>query len=185
MPNEPNNKNKNLLSIYFLFHFIVLVSQIPLTNLFVFCCFCLLLPSSGRHHVLLVFICCCCCCWQLFSTLMALFLSNLTGIYTHWPKEKAQRKAFIETRQCIEARLRTQRENQQQVCIKKRKYLSIYECMCVCIRLHYNTHTISYKIAKQKQSCCRGRMNKPLYCYSLTQRTLLKSLHQWIIEFVR
>uniref|UniRef100_A0A1I8N6E6 adenylate cyclase n=1 Tax=Musca domestica TaxID=7370 RepID=A0A1I8N6E6_MUSDO len=53
--------------------------------------------------------------WQeLFSTLMALFLSNLTGIYTHWPKEKAQRKAFIETRQCIEARLRTQRENQQQ-----------------------------------------------------------------------
>ncbi|KNC26256.1 hypothetical protein FF38_01147, partial [Lucilia cuprina] len=53
--------------------------------------------------------------WQeLFSSLMALFLSNLTGIYTHWPKEKAQRKAFIETRQCIEARLRTQRENQQQ-----------------------------------------------------------------------
>uniref|UniRef100_A0A1A9UIG2 adenylate cyclase n=1 Tax=Glossina austeni TaxID=7395 RepID=A0A1A9UIG2_GLOAU len=53
--------------------------------------------------------------WQeLFCTLMALFLSNLTGIYTHWPKEKAQRKAFIETRQCIEARLRTQRENQQQ-----------------------------------------------------------------------
>uniref|UniRef100_A0A1A9W399 adenylate cyclase n=1 Tax=Glossina brevipalpis TaxID=37001 RepID=A0A1A9W399_9MUSC len=53
--------------------------------------------------------------WQeLFCTLTALFLSNLTGIYTHWPKEKAQRKAFIETRQCIEARLRTQRENQQQ-----------------------------------------------------------------------
>nr|XP_036228094.1 uncharacterized protein LOC106620232 [Bactrocera oleae] len=53
--------------------------------------------------------------WQeLFCSLLALFLSNLTGIYTHWPKEKAQRKAFIETRQCIEARLRTQRENQQQ-----------------------------------------------------------------------
>ncbi|XP_036336687.1 adenylate cyclase type 6-like [Rhagoletis pomonella] len=53
--------------------------------------------------------------WQeLLCSLLALFLSNLTGIYTHWPKEKAQRKAFIETRQCIEARLRTQRENQQQ-----------------------------------------------------------------------
>ncbi|XP_053957170.1 uncharacterized protein LOC128862519 [Anastrepha ludens] len=53
--------------------------------------------------------------WQeLFCSLLALFISNLTGIYTHWPKEKAQRKAFIETRQCIEARLRTQRENQQQ-----------------------------------------------------------------------
>jgi len=46
---------------------------------------------------------------------VALLLANLTGVYTHWPKEKAQRKAFIETRQCIEARLRTQRENQQQV----------------------------------------------------------------------
>ncbi|XP_067645712.1 uncharacterized protein [Eurosta solidaginis] len=53
--------------------------------------------------------------WQeLLCSLLALLVSNLTGIYTHWPKEKAQRKAFIETRQCIEARLRTQRENQQQ-----------------------------------------------------------------------
>ncbi|XP_017956108.1 uncharacterized protein LOC108651148 [Drosophila navojoa] len=53
--------------------------------------------------------------WQeLLCTCIALLLANLTGIYTHWPKEKAQRKAFIETRQCIEARLRTQRENQQQ-----------------------------------------------------------------------
>ncbi|KAH8319317.1 hypothetical protein KR067_004024 [Drosophila pandora] len=53
--------------------------------------------------------------WQeLLCTLVALLLANLTGVYTHWPKEKAQRKAFIETRQCIEARLRTQRENQQQ-----------------------------------------------------------------------
>ncbi|XP_068149240.1 LOW QUALITY PROTEIN: uncharacterized protein [Drosophila tropicalis] len=53
--------------------------------------------------------------WQeLLCTSVALVLANLTGIYTHWPKEKAQRKAFIETRQCIEARLRTQRENQQQ-----------------------------------------------------------------------
>ncbi|ALC43989.1 CG43373 [Drosophila busckii] len=53
--------------------------------------------------------------WQeLLCTCVALLLANLTGVYTHWPKEKAQRKAFIETRQCIEARLRTQRENQQQ-----------------------------------------------------------------------
>ncbi|XP_051860460.1 adenylate cyclase type 6 isoform X2 [Drosophila albomicans] len=53
--------------------------------------------------------------WQeLLCTCIALLLANLTGVYTHWPKEKAQRKAFIETRQCIEARLRTQRENQQQ-----------------------------------------------------------------------
>ncbi|KAH8286908.1 hypothetical protein KR018_009039, partial [Drosophila ironensis] len=51
---------------------------------------------------------------EILCTLVALLLANLTGVYTHWPKEKAQRKAFIETRQCIEARLRTQRENQQQ-----------------------------------------------------------------------
>lgn len=47
--------------------------------------------------------------------MIALLCTNLAGVFTHWPREKAQRKAFIETRQCIEARLRTQRENQQQV----------------------------------------------------------------------
>uniref|UniRef100_A0A1B0GMZ0 adenylate cyclase n=1 Tax=Phlebotomus papatasi TaxID=29031 RepID=A0A1B0GMZ0_PHLPP len=51
---------------------------------------------------------------QLTSTAVALICTNLAGAYTHWPREKAQRKAFLETRQCIEARLRTQRENQQQ-----------------------------------------------------------------------
>lgn len=38
----------------------------------------------------------------------------MTGILLHSPKEKAQRKAFLETRQCVEARLKIQRENQQQ-----------------------------------------------------------------------
>ncbi|XP_059621799.1 adenylate cyclase type 6 [Phlebotomus argentipes] len=51
---------------------------------------------------------------QLASSAVALLCINLAGAYTHWPREKAQRKAFLETRQCIEARLRTQRENQQQ-----------------------------------------------------------------------
>lgn len=52
---------------------------------------------------------------QISSTVIALICTNLAGVFTHWPREKAQRKAFIETRQCIEARLKTQRENQQQV----------------------------------------------------------------------
>lgn len=52
---------------------------------------------------------------QLICTLIALLCTNIAGIFTHWPREKAQRKAFLETRQCVEARLRTQRENQQQV----------------------------------------------------------------------
>ncbi|XP_031621838.1 adenylate cyclase type 6 [Contarinia nasturtii] len=51
---------------------------------------------------------------EIGSTVIALLCTNLAGVFTHWPREKAQRKAFIETRQCIEARLRTQRENQQQ-----------------------------------------------------------------------
>ncbi|XP_037075089.1 adenylate cyclase type 5-like isoform X2 [Pollicipes pollicipes] len=39
---------------------------------------------------------------------------NMAGVFTHYPSELAKRKAFLETRQCIEARLVTQRENQQQ-----------------------------------------------------------------------
>lgn len=52
---------------------------------------------------------------KLFSVVISLICTNAAGIFTHWPREKAQRKAFLETRQCIEARLKTQRENQQQV----------------------------------------------------------------------
>ncbi|XP_052095105.1 adenylate cyclase type 5-like [Mytilus californianus] len=40
--------------------------------------------------------------------------TNLVGIFTHWPTEYNQRQAFLETRRCIEARLTTQRENQEQ-----------------------------------------------------------------------
>lgn len=63
---------------------------------------------------------------QIASTTIALICTNLAGVFTHWPREKAQRKAFIETRQCIEARLRTQRENQQQVREQKKKPISGY-----------------------------------------------------------
>ncbi len=40
--------------------------------------------------------------------------TNVAGLFIHHPSEVAQRKAFLETRQCIVARLTTQRENQQQ-----------------------------------------------------------------------
>lgn len=39
----------------------------------------------------------------------------MAGVLTHQPRELAQRRAFLETRDCVEARLVTQRENQQQV----------------------------------------------------------------------
>uniref|UniRef100_A0A182Q6E9 adenylate cyclase n=1 Tax=Anopheles farauti TaxID=69004 RepID=A0A182Q6E9_9DIPT len=48
------------------------------------------------------------------SDLITLGCTNATGILLHWPKEKSQRKAFMETRQCVEARLKIQRENQKQ-----------------------------------------------------------------------
>ncbi|XP_072401648.1 adenylate cyclase type 6 isoform X2 [Diabrotica undecimpunctata] len=48
------------------------------------------------------------------SCFIILLCGNIAGVCTHYPREVAQRKAFLETRQCIEARLKIQRENQQQ-----------------------------------------------------------------------
>ncbi|XP_074031127.1 adenylate cyclase type 6 isoform X2 [Leptinotarsa decemlineata] len=48
------------------------------------------------------------------SCFLILLCGNVAGVCTHYPREVAQRKAFLETRQCIEARLKIQRENQQQ-----------------------------------------------------------------------
>lgn len=53
--------------------------------------------------------------FQIVSNFVILLCANLAGVCTHYPREVAQRKAFLETRQCIEARLKIQRENQQQV----------------------------------------------------------------------
>ncbi|PRD28434.1 UNVERIFIED_CONTAM: Adenylate cyclase type 5 [Trichonephila clavipes] len=38
----------------------------------------------------------------------------MAGIFSHFPSKTSQRQAFMETRQCVEARLNIQRENQQQ-----------------------------------------------------------------------
>lgn len=55
--------------------------------------------------------------FQIVGCLIILTCGNVSGACTHYPREIAQRKAFLETRQCIEARLKIQRENQQQVSI--------------------------------------------------------------------
>lgn len=52
---------------------------------------------------------------------MLLACTNVAGVMTHYPSELAKRQAFLETRQCVEARLSIQRENQQQV--SKRSHL--------------------------------------------------------------
>nr|CAD7425135.1 unnamed protein product [Timema monikensis] len=51
---------------------------------------------------------------RLLSNIILMACTNIAGVFTHYPSELAQRQAFLETRQCIEARLTTQRENQQQ-----------------------------------------------------------------------
>ncbi|CAK1554037.1 unnamed protein product [Leptosia nina] len=51
---------------------------------------------------------------QILCNLATLIACNIAGIMTHHPRELAQRRAFLETRDCVEARLVTQRENQQQ-----------------------------------------------------------------------
>ncbi|XP_057319497.1 adenylate cyclase type 5 isoform X2 [Microplitis mediator] len=51
---------------------------------------------------------------HLLSSIVVVGGTNVAGALTHHPREIAQRQAFLETRQCVEARLTTQRENQQQ-----------------------------------------------------------------------
>lgn len=52
--------------------------------------------------------------FQICSEMISLLCTNVVGIFLHSPKEKSRRKAFLETRRCVEARLKIQRENQQQ-----------------------------------------------------------------------
>ncbi|CAH2009798.1 unnamed protein product [Acanthoscelides obtectus] len=58
---------------------------------------------------------------EIGSALLILLCGNAAGVCTHYPREVAQRKAFLETRQCIEARLKIQRENQQQFQIRRKQ----------------------------------------------------------------
>uniref|UniRef100_A0A6I8N8H2 Adenylate cyclase type 5 n=1 Tax=Ornithorhynchus anatinus TaxID=9258 RepID=A0A6I8N8H2_ORNAN len=50
----------------------------------------------------------------LVSNVLIFSCTNLVGACAHYPAEGSQRQAFQETRQCIQARLHSQRENQQQ-----------------------------------------------------------------------
>ncbi|XP_077978185.1 adenylate cyclase type 5-like [Glandiceps talaboti] len=51
---------------------------------------------------------------QILANIFIFTCANIAGVFTHYPTEVAQRQAFLETRKCIEARLNSQRENQQQ-----------------------------------------------------------------------
>uniref|UniRef100_A0A8K9XGN3 Adenylate cyclase type 5 n=1 Tax=Oncorhynchus mykiss TaxID=8022 RepID=A0A8K9XGN3_ONCMY len=51
---------------------------------------------------------------QVMSNVLIFSCTNIVGVCTHYPAEGSQRQAFQETRECIQARLHSQRENQQQ-----------------------------------------------------------------------
>uniref|UniRef100_A0A2K6MEQ9 Adenylate cyclase type 5 n=1 Tax=Rhinopithecus bieti TaxID=61621 RepID=A0A2K6MEQ9_RHIBE len=51
---------------------------------------------------------------SLVSNVLIFSCTNIVGVCTHYPAEVSQRQAFQETRECIQARLHSQRENQQQ-----------------------------------------------------------------------
>ncbi|GAB6028791.1 hypothetical protein CHUAL_004605 [Chamberlinius hualienensis] len=51
---------------------------------------------------------------QMLANFVLFVCINVAGMFAHHPSEVARRMAFMETRQCIEARLTIQRENQQQ-----------------------------------------------------------------------
>jgi adenylate cyclase 5 len=65
---------------------------------------------------------------QMLANVVLLASTNVAGVFTHYPSELAQRQAFLETRQCVEARLTTQRENQQQVKANVKVKLKCWRC---------------------------------------------------------
>ncbi|KAG1697724.1 Adenylate cyclase type 5 [Nymphon striatum] len=52
--------------------------------------------------------------FQILANFFLFCAVNVVGVFTQYPSDKARRKAFLETRQCIKSRLTLQRENQKQ-----------------------------------------------------------------------
>ena len=102
---------------------------------------------------------------QLIANTILFAATNIAGILTHYPCEVAQRQAFMETRQCIEARLTTQRENQQQVQLyvwsKKFEAYIHFVIPYFCLNVKYVLHTSLYisgetTIIRPPTACCNG-----------------------------
>ncbi len=52
--------------------------------------------------------------WNAFSVSLLYLGVNWIGLYTKYLTERAQRKAFLETRRSLEMRFKTQKENERQ-----------------------------------------------------------------------
>lgn len=56
-------------------------------------------------------------CPQVAAQAVLFLCMNTAGIFISYLSDRAQRQAFLETRRCIEARLRLETENQRQVSV--------------------------------------------------------------------
>uniref|UniRef100_A0A8B9K8R9 adenylate cyclase n=1 Tax=Astyanax mexicanus TaxID=7994 RepID=A0A8B9K8R9_ASTMX len=65
---------------------------------------------------------------QLCAQVLLFVCMNTAGVFISYLADRAQRQAFLETRRCIEARLRLETENQRQVCV----------CVCLCMTHCYH-----------------------------------------------
>lgn len=52
---------------------------------------------------------------QVVAQVVLFMCMNTAGIFISYLSDRAQRQAFLETRRCVEARLRLETENQRQV----------------------------------------------------------------------
>lgn len=73
---------------------------------------CLALYVSGNQNVFFFF---CSPCLQLVANTVLFTSVNLSGLFVRILTERAQRKAFLQARNCIEERLRMEDENEKQV----------------------------------------------------------------------
>lgn len=79
---------------------------------------------------------------QFFADLFILVATNIAGLCMRFSSEVAQRKAFSETRECIEARIKTQKEirhqvidmniNIQNILLRKTTLVTQYQPLNVC-----------------------------------------------------
>lgn len=53
--------------------------------------------------------------FQIAAQAVLFMCMNTAGIFISYLSDRAQRQAFLETRRCVEARLRLETENQRQV----------------------------------------------------------------------
>lgn len=53
---------------------------------------------------------------QVFAKGLLYLGMNTAGLFIHYLTDHAQRQVFLETRRCIEGRLKLEQENQRQVC---------------------------------------------------------------------